>query len=202
MPEVRPNSIYRACKKQRLGHYMAHEIIIGVSGGIAAYKSAGLVSDLVQNGIGVTVVMTRAAQKFVGPATFQALTGRRVLTHAFDKSEYHLGPHIEVARQAQLMCIAPATANVLAQAACGLADDLLSTLVLSFTGPILLAPAMNNEMWNKPAVQRNVVQLEQDGFHFVGPNEGWLSCRVTGKGRMAEPAEIASKIRGLLAQKS
>ena len=181
---------------------MAHEIIVGVSGGIAAYKTAYLISDLVQGGIGVTVVMSRAAQKFVGPATFQALTGRRVLTHTFDRIEYHLGPHIELARQAHLLCVAPATANVLAQAACGLADDLLSTLLLSFTGPIVLAPAMNSEMWNKPAVQRNLAQLQKDGFHFVGPNEGWLSCRVTGRGRMAEPAEIAAAIRGILAQQN
>lgn len=177
---------------------MAHEIIIGVSGGIAAYKSAYLVSDLVQSGVGVSVVMTRAAQKFIGAATFQALTGRRVLTHGFDRHGHHLGPHIELARQADLLCIAPATANVLAQAASGLANDLLSTLLLSFTGPIVLAPAMNNEMWEKPAVQRNVKQLDADGFHLVGPNEGWLSCRVMGKGRMAEPVEIAAKIRELL----
>jgi phosphopantothenoylcysteine decarboxylase len=179
---------------------MAHEIIVGVSGGIAAYKTAYLVSDLVQSGIGVTVVMTRAARKFIGAATFQALTGRRVLSQTFDDSEHHLGAHIELARQAKLLCIAPATANVLAQAAHGLADDLLSTLLLSFTGPIVLAPAMNSEMWNKAAVQRNVAQLEKDGFHLVGPEEGWLSCRVTGKGRMAEPAEIAAVIRKLLSQ--
>jgi phosphopantothenoylcysteine decarboxylase/phosphopantothenate--cysteine ligase len=180
---------------------MAHEIIVGVSGGIAAYKTAYLVSDLVQSGLGVTVVMTRAAQKFVGAATFQALTGRRVLTHGFDKHEFHLGPHIELARNADLLCIAPATANILAQAAGGLANDLLSTLLLSFTGPTVLAPAMNNEMWEKAAVQRNITQLQDDGFHLVGPNEGWLSCRVTGKGRMAEPAEIAAVIRELLEQR-
>lgn len=180
---------------------MAHEIVVGVSGGIAAYKTAYLVSDLVQDGLGVTVVMTRAAQKFIGAATFQALTGRRVLMHGFDKHEFHLGPHIELARQADLLCVVPASADILGKAACGLADDLLSTLLLSFTGPTILAPAMNNEMWEKPSVQRNVAQLEQDGFHFVGPNEGWLSCRVTGKGRMAEPAEIAAKICKLLSNK-
>jgi phosphopantothenoylcysteine decarboxylase/phosphopantothenate--cysteine ligase len=177
---------------------MAHDVIIGVSGGIAAYKTAYLVSDLVQSGMGVTVVMTRAAQKFIGAATFQALTGRGVLTHGFDRHGHHLGPHIELARQADLLCIAPATADILGKAAGGLADDLLSTLLLSFTGPTVLAPAMNNEMWAKPAVQRNVKQLVDDGFHLVGPNEGWLSCRVAGKGRMAEPTEIAAKIRELL----
>ncbi len=177
---------------------MAHEIVVGVSGGIAAYKTAALVSDLVQSDIGVVVVMTRAAQKFVGPATFQALTGRRVLTRSFDGHDYPLGPHIELARQAELLCIAPATANVLAQAAHGLADDLLSTLLVSFSGPIVLAPAMNCEMWENPAVQRNVEQLRADGFHLVGPNEGWLSCRQQGMGRMAEPAEIAAVVRQLL----
>ena len=177
---------------------MATEIIVGVSGGIAAYKTAFLVSELVQNGLGVTVVMTRAAHKFIGPATFQALTGRRVLSRTFDHHDHHLGPHIELARQAALLCIAPATANVLAKAACGLADDLVSTLLLSFTGPTVLAPAMNTEMWEKPSVQRNVKQLVTDGYHLVGPNEGWLSCRVKGKGRMSEPSEIAAKIRELL----
>lgn len=177
---------------------MAHEIIIGVSGGIAAYKTASLVSELVQDGIGVTVVMTRAATKFVGPATFRALTGRRVYSRVFDSQEHPLGPHIELARQADLLCVAPATAHFLAQAAHGLADDLLSTLTLSFTGPMVVAPAMNTEMWEKPAVQRNFEQLKSDGLHMVGPGEGWLSCRQKGVGRMAEPAEIAKVIRELL----
>ena len=135
---------------------MAHEIVVGVSGGIAAYKTAALVSDLVQSGVGTTVVMTRAATKFVGTATFRALTGRRVYSRVFDGHEMPLGPHIELARQSDLLCVAPATANFMAQAAHGLADDLLSTLLLSFTGPVVVAPAMNNEMWEKPAVQRNM----------------------------------------------
>jgi phosphopantothenoylcysteine decarboxylase/phosphopantothenate--cysteine ligase len=179
---------------------MSREVLIGVTGGIAAYKTAALVSDLVQSGHGVTVVMTRAAQKFIGAATFRALTGRPVATRAFEAEDHPLGPHIELARQAELLCVAPATANFVAKAACGLADDLLSTLVLSFTGPILLAPAMNKEMWNKPAVQRNIEQLRKDGFHIVGPGEGWQSCRERGLGRMAEPTEIAVAIRTLLDQ--
>jgi phosphopantothenoylcysteine decarboxylase len=160
---------------------MPREILIGVTGGIAAYKTAALVSDLVQSGLGVTVVMTRAAQKFVGAATFRALTGRPVATRSFETESHPLGPHIELARQAELMCIAPATADFLAKAACGLADDILSTLVLSFTGPIVVAPAMNNQMWSKPAVQRNVSQLRNDGFHLVGPGNAasaaWPSRR-------------------------
>lgn len=181
---------------------MAQEIIIGVSGGIAAYKTAALVSELVQSGVGVTVVMTRAATKFVGPATFRALTGRRVFTRMFDAQEFPLGPHIELARQAELLCVAPATAHLLAQAAQGLADDLLSTLLLCFSGPVVLAPAMNTEMWEKSAVQRNIAQLRQDGYHLVGPQDGWLSCRQRGMGRMAEPAEIGQYLRTLLAKSS
>src|SRR6186713_1484733 len=109
------------------------EVIVGVSGGIAAYKTAALVSSLVQSGLGVSVVMTEAAREFVGPATFAALTGRRVVEGIFDTDDPPLGPHIELARAAQLLCVAPATANVLGQAANGLADDLLSTLMLAFT---------------------------------------------------------------------
>jgi len=177
---------------------MAHEIIVGVSGGIAAYKTAALVSQLVQNDIGVSVVMTRAAQKFVGPATFQALTGRPVATRMFQRDAHPLGPHIELARRAELLCIAPATAHLLAQAACGLADDLLSTLLLSFTGPVVIAPAMNRQMWSKPSVQRNVATLRDDGYHLVGPEEGWQSCRDQGVGRMSEPEKIQEAILSIL----
>ena len=176
---------------------MSRELIIGVSGGIAAYKTAALVSSLVQNGHSVSVVMTRAARKFIGPATFRALTNRPVVTDQFD-SRFALGAHIELAEKAELVCVAPASADLLAKAACGLADDVLSTLLLSFTGPVLLAPAMNTAMWEKPAVQRSVATLRNDGFHFVDPQEGWQSCRRVGMGRMAEPAEIQASIERLL----
>jgi phosphopantothenoylcysteine decarboxylase len=173
------------------------ELIIGVTGGIAAYKTAALVSSLVQHGHGVSVVMTRAARKFVGPATFRALTGRPVATDSFDL-HFPLGAHIELAERAEMMCIAPASADLLAKAATGAADDLLSTLLLSFSGPVVLAPAMNSAMWEKPAVQRNIATLRNDGFHFVDPGEGWQSCRRQGMGRMAEPAEIEGAIGRLL----
>jgi phosphopantothenoylcysteine decarboxylase/phosphopantothenate--cysteine ligase len=174
------------------------ELIVGVSGGVAAYKTAALVSRLVQAGAGVSVVMTASAREFIGPSTLAALSGRPIAEHVFACQEHPLGAHIDLARRAQLLCIAPATANLLAKAAAGLADDLLSTLLLSFTGPILLAPAMNSEMWEKPPVQRNVQQLRDDGFHLVGPEEGWLSCRQQGPGRMAEPEKIFSAIAALL----
>lgn len=176
---------------------MGTELIIGVTGGIAAFKSAALVSSLVQRGHGVTVVMTRSARKFVGPATFRALTGRAVAAGGFD-AHFPLGPHIELAERARLLCVAPASANILAKAATGLADDLLSTLLLTFTGPVLFAPAMNTAMWEKPAVQRNLKTLQGDGIHFVGPQAGWQSCRREGFGRMAEPAEIQAAIERLL----
>ncbi len=163
------------------------ELLIGVTGGIAAYKTAALVSRLVQAGAGVTVVMTESATRLVGPKTFEALSGRPVGINVFGPGAH---PHIALARAAEVYCIAPATANLLAKAATGLADDLVSTLLLSFGGPILVAPAMNAEMWNKPAVRRNVVQLRADGLVLIDPEEGYLSCGEVGAGRMAEPDAI------------
>jgi phosphopantothenoylcysteine decarboxylase/phosphopantothenate--cysteine ligase len=176
---------------------MSHELVIGVTGGIAAFKTAALVSSLVQKGHGVSVVMTRAARRFVGPATFRALTNRPVVTDPFDP-RFPLGAHIELAEQAQLLCVAPASADVLAKAACGIADDLLSTILLSFSGPVLMAPAMNAAMWEKRSVQRNIATLRGDGIHFVDPQAGWQSCRRVGVGRMAEPADIEAAIEELL----
>lgn len=174
------------------------EILLGVTGGIAAYKAADLCSKLVQSGARVTVVMTRAARKFIGPTTFAALTDRPVYRDMFRPREHYLGEHIGLARRADLYVIAPCTADCIAKLAHGLADDLVSTLALSVTCPVLIAPAMNNEMWSKPPVQRNVEQVRGDGLHVVGPAEGWLSCQSVGPGRMAEPAEILDAILDLL----
>ena len=171
------------------------EILIGVTGGIAAYKTAALVSQLVQAGAQVSVVMTRSARKFVGTATFAALTGRPVSTRVFADRDYPLGAHIELAQRAELLCVAPATANFIAQAATGVADDLLSTLYLCCTCPVLLAPTMNNVMWEKPSVQRNIRQLGEDGVDLLQPAEGWLSCRQMGTGRMAEPEVLFAEIQ-------
>ncbi len=163
------------------------ELLIGVSGGIAAYKTATLVSRLVQAGAGVTVIMTRSATQLVAPKTFEALTGRPVSMRVFGPKAH---PHIELAQEADLLCIAPATANILAKAAYGLADDLLSTIYLSFPNQVLMAPAMNCVMWQKPSVQRNVAQLRADGVVLLDPEEGYLSCGMRGPGRMAEPETI------------
>ena len=142
--------------------------------------------------------MTKAAEKFIGATTFEALTDRPVYQGNFSPREHFQGEHIGLARRAELFVIAPATANVIAQLAHGLAEDLLSTLTLTCTAPILIAPAMNADMWAKPAVQRNLRQIKEDRIHIVEPGEGWLSCGVIGKGRMAEPAEILTRIEELL----
>ena len=173
------------------------ELLIGVTGGIAAYKTVALVSHLVQAGAGVSVVMTRAAARLVGPKTFEAISGRPVRTRVFGPGAH---PHIELAEKAELLCIAPATANILAKAAVGLADDLVSTLLLSFDGPVLMAPAMNSLMWEKPAVQRNAARLRADGVVLIDPEEGYLSCGTYGAGRMAEPEKILRTIAEELAK--
>jgi phosphopantothenoylcysteine synthetase/decarboxylase len=163
------------------------EILIAVTGGIAAYKAAALVSRLTQAGTGVSVIMTRAATKLVAAKTFEALSGRPVVTDEWARGAH---PHIMAARSAELMCVAPATANILAKAAMGMADEIVSTTLLAFDGPIIFAPAMNVRMWEKPPVRRNVALLRADGRVIVGPESGHLSCGEVGEGRMAEPDAI------------
>ncbi|TWU58863.1 Phosphopantothenoylcysteine decarboxylase [Rubripirellula tenax] len=172
-------------------------VLLAIGGGIAAYKSAILCSRLAQAGFEVRVALTGAAAAFIGAPTFAALSSRPVASEMFD-SRFPLGPHIELADGADLMVIAPATANLLSKFANGAADDLVSTLYLQVACPVLLAPAMSAAMWSKPSVRRNVVRLEEDGCHFAGPETGWLSCRVSGEGRMAEPESILVAAEKLL----
>lgn len=174
------------------------EILLGVTGGVAAYKVADLTSKLVQAGAKVTVAMTEAATKFVGPTTFEALTGRPVYLDLFSPVEHFRGEHIGLAKRAEVYVVAPATADFIAKLAQGHADDLVSTLALTVTCPVIIAPAMNTEMWNKPAVQRNLRQVEADGVHVIAPGAGWLSCGQIGPGRMSEPADIKAQIELLL----
>lgn len=169
------------------------KIVVGVAGGVAAFKMANVVSRLVQSGYDIEVVLTRGAQQFIGAATFAALAGRPPVTELFD-ARFPLGAHIELVEQADLLVIAPATARILASCALGLADDLLATLYLARTCPVVMAPAMNNAMWEQPAVQRNVDQLRSDGVILLGPGSGWLSCRKQGLGRMVEPEDIIQAI--------
>ena len=173
-------------------------ILLGVSGGIAAYKAADLTSKLSQAGARVRVILTSHGAEFISPVTFQALSGEPVHTSTFAAPETYGMGHLALAAGAAALVVAPATANVLAKAAAGLADDLLSTTLLSVTCPVLFAPAMNPAMWAQPSTQRNVAQLAADGRHFVGPEEGWLACRERGVGRMASPEEIVWALRRLV----
>jgi phosphopantothenoylcysteine decarboxylase/phosphopantothenate--cysteine ligase len=166
------------------------EVLVGVTGGIAAYKTAALVSALVQAGAGVSVVMTENATRFVAPLVFQTLTGRPAHTDLFASAEVYRAEHIALADRAEAAVVAPATANCLAKLAHGLADDLLSTVLLAVDAPVILAPAMNARMWAHPAVRANVETLRSRGVRLVGPAEGRLACGTTGPGRMAEPEEI------------
>ena len=177
------------------------ELLLCVTGGIASYKAADLASKLVQAGAGVSVAMTKAAMRFVAPLTFQALSRRRVFTSMWQSAEDFRSQHISLTEAADLMIIAPATADILGKMAGGIADDLVSTLFLSATGScqILAAPAMNSRMWQSPAVRENVEKLTSWGVHFVGPAEGMLACGTSGPGRMAEPADILACVRELLA---
>ncbi len=175
------------------------EVLLGVTGGIAAYKSADLCSKLVQCGAAVSVIMTESAYQFIGATTFEALTNRPVHTKAFEVSEHYRGEHIGLAQRAEVVIIAPATASSIARFANGFADDLLSTTILATTAPVYVAPAMNCDMWAKRSVQRNVSQLADDGMKIIDPEEGWLSCGEIGVGRMAAPQTILNVLENQFA---
>jgi phosphopantothenoylcysteine decarboxylase/phosphopantothenate--cysteine ligase len=175
------------------------EIIVAVCGGISAYKSADLVSKLVQAGAGVTVAMTRSAQQFVTPLTFQSLSGRPVRTDTFILPESSDPQHIGLTEQAALMIVAPATANILAKAAHGICDDLVSVMICAAGCPVVFCPAMNVRMWGNPIMQDNCAKLQKLGYKFIGPEEGWLACRSVGKGRMSEAGTIFEEVTRLLA---
>jgi len=170
------------------------EIVVGVTGSIAAFKAAEVVSQLVQRGAGVSVIMSAAAAKFVGPLTFQTLTRRRVMTDQFDLESVLDPTHISLADEADLVLVAPATANFLGKAAHGIADDMLTSLLLAVTCPVLVAPAMNDRMWNHPAVRENAATLRKRGYRFVEPESGFLACGTYAKGRLAEPARIVAEV--------
>jgi len=177
------------------------EIVIGVTGGIAIFKAPELVRQLVKLGAKVQVVMTRNAQEFVTPLTFQVLSGNPVTTQLFRLlSESKIG-HIALADRADMIVIAPATANILGKIANGIGDDMLSTLVMAARSPVLLAPAMNYRMWANSVVQRNVKHLKQDGYHLIEPGFGDLACGEEGKGRMAEVEEILEEMEEVLTEK-
>jgi phosphopantothenoylcysteine decarboxylase / phosphopantothenate---cysteine ligase len=178
-------------------------ITVGVTGGVAAYKAAELVRLLQQDGFTVEVVMTRGAREFITPLTFAALTGQKVITDLFGNSENEANlesaiEHIAVAQRTDLLLVAPATADIIAKFARGIADDFLSTLYLASTAPVVVAPAMNVSMWNHPATQENVSKLRERGVNVVQPDEGYLACGMVGAGRLAGHADILAAVRATL----
>jgi len=176
-------------------------VIVGVTGGIACYKIAHVVSRLAQDGAEVTVAMTEAATRFVTPLTFQALSGRPVYTSSWEHVESSDPQHVSLARAAGVMLIAPCTMDMLAKLAGGRADDVVSLIAAAVDWsrqPLLLAPSMNEVMWNQPSTQRNLAQLRADGCRIIEPAEGWQACRTEGVGRLAEPEVILEAVRELL----
>jgi len=169
-------------------------ILLGVTGGIAAYKSAELLRELQRQGADVQVIMTESACRFVTPVTMQALSGKPVFTDMWDSRTPNGMPHIELSRDRDIIVVAPATAGFIAKLVHGAADDLLSTLCLARECPLMVAPAMNRQMWENPATQRNIEQLHRDGLVVLGPDSGDQACGETGMGRMLEPADLARSI--------
>ncbi|RMH29167.1 MAG: hypothetical protein D6693_02345 [Planctomycetota bacterium] len=177
--------------------FEGRRVLVGVTGGIAAYKTCHVVSRLVQAGAEVTVLMTESAARFVGPETFRALSGRPVFTSPWDTADGQDVQHVDLARSADAAVVAPATMNCLGKLAHGLCDDAVTVALAAVdraTTPVLLAPAMNAAMWAQPSTRRNVERLVADGFTVVGPGEGWQACRSEGAGRMAEPDEVLAAL--------
>ncbi|MDY4473873.1 bifunctional phosphopantothenoylcysteine decarboxylase/phosphopantothenate--cysteine ligase CoaBC [Mitsuokella sp.] len=170
------------------------KIVLGVTGGIAAYKAVEVVSRLRKAGAEVHVIMTRAAQDFVTELTFREISGQAVTTSMWEKVTQHKVEHIALANLADLMLVVPATANFLAKAAAGLADDMLTTTLLATQAPVFLAPAMNTNMYENPVTQKNLRELAARGFHLIEPASGLLACGVTGKGRLPEPVDIVAQV--------
>lgn len=165
-------------------------VVLGVTGGIAAYKSAALTSLLVKAGAQVQVIMTEHARQFIAPLTFESLTGRRCLTDTFDRNHEYSTEHVELAKEADVVMIAPATANIIAKIAHGMADDMLTTTILACDCPKIVAPAMNTRMYENPVTQDNIRKLEEYGMTIAHPTSGHLACGDIGKGKMLEPEEL------------
>ncbi|HWO42602.1 MAG TPA: bifunctional phosphopantothenoylcysteine decarboxylase/phosphopantothenate--cysteine ligase CoaBC, partial [Candidatus Eisenbacteria bacterium] len=176
-------------------------IVLGVTGGIACYKAVELARLLVTEGYSVHVIMTRGATEFVRPLTFQTISGHPVATETFNLTQESEIGHINLADSADLFVIAPATANIIGKVAAGIADDLLTTVLMATRAPVLMAPAMNVHMYGNPLLQENLRKLRRVGYHILEPAEGYLACGYEGKGRLPDPETILGAIQGLLRPK-
>ena len=180
---------------------MNKSVLLIIGGGIAAYKCLELIRTLSKRGIKTRVIMTKAAEQFVTPLSVASLSGEKVFTELFNLTDETEMGHIELSRSTNLVVVAPATADLMAKMASGLANDLASTTLLATDKPVLVAPAMNVRMWHHAATDRNIAQLKQDGIHFIGPDDGEMACGEFGTGRMAEPSAIADEIEKFLLPK-
>lgn len=177
------------------------KILLCVTGGVAVYKACTLVSKLSQLGATVRVVMTESSRKFVTPLTFQALSRQPVYVDTFEENDPQIITHIDVADWADVVLVAPATANLIGKAANGIADDIVSTMLLATTAPVVIAPAMNVHMYEHQAVVRNIETLKNMGYHFLEPGEGYLACGYIGKGRLMEPEAIIENLQSFFKKK-
>jgi phosphopantothenoylcysteine decarboxylase/phosphopantothenate--cysteine ligase len=181
------------------GQLNGKNILLGVSGGIAAYKSADLASKLNSAGATVNCILTKNACELIRPKTFEAVTGQPVFTEMWSDPAQHSITHISLAEKADIIVLAPATANIIGKMAGGICDDLLSTVMCAvWQKPVLVAPAMNNNMWSNPAVQKNIETLSHMNFKMIGPESGRLACGTEGLGRMTEPVDIVEQIKQML----
>ncbi|MBI3303347.1 MAG: bifunctional phosphopantothenoylcysteine decarboxylase/phosphopantothenate--cysteine ligase CoaBC [Deltaproteobacteria bacterium] len=177
-------------------------VVLAVSGSIACYKAAELTRILINEGARVRVIMTKNAQEFITPLTFQTLSGNLVATDTFSLTQESEIGHIRLADSADVLLIAPATANIIGKLANGIADDLLTTVLMATTAPVLIAPAMNVHMYNNPILQQNMARLKSLGYHFIEPGEGSLACGYEGKGRLADPTDIVEAVKNVLTKKA
>ena len=177
------------------------KVTVGLTGGIACYKVPYLIRALTKADAEVQVIMTDAACEFITPLTMETVSQRPVARHMFPSERYVATRHIDLAQWADLLIIAPATANFIGKVSSGICDDLLTTVVCAATSPVMIAPAMNPQMWGNPITQRNVAMLKELGYLFVGPDEGKMACEESGVGRMSEPEQLFTAIEGFLCQK-
>lgn len=176
-------------------------IVIGVTGGIAAYKACGIISYLKKEGANVDVIMTKNATEFITPLTLETLAQSKVITDMFRRSDYIDVEHISLARKADLFLIVPATANIIGKVANGIADDMLSTTIMATKAPVIFAPAMNNQMYENPIVQDNIEKLKHFGYHFIEPAIGQLACGYEAKGKLPKNEQIMEDVKKLLKER-